>query len=171
MRVSTSGSSAGLPGRGCGHVHMRLTRRRCQPSRVSGLTPNTGHLDLGSIRLKAARRARSAGRNRGRATCRRRICSSWRRTRISSALQPSGRISKVMNASTLRSPRQTNDQSNRRPPNLDHVVRRHLTDPNMTSRKGSQPGPIEFLHPTGWNTLNGRDAVAYGRSRKSISSS
>ena len=108
MRASTAASTEGRPVRACGYVHLRRTRRRCQPSRVSGLTPNTGHLDLGSLRLNAARSARSAGRNRGRATCRRRIRSSWRRTRISSAWPPSDRLSKAMNACTLRSPgRQT----------------------------------------------------------------
>src|SRR5690242_20500561 len=49
------------------------------------MTRNDDQLPLGNIRLAAAKNSRSADRNAGRRTCRRRTASSWRSTTISSS--------------------------------------------------------------------------------------
>jgi hypothetical protein len=88
-----SWSSRGRPVWRCGSVQASATRRRCQPSSVSGLTRKQDHTDLGSMRLTAASSARSAGSNRGREIWRRRTLSWWRSTRISRSLAASPRAS------------------------------------------------------------------------------
>jgi hypothetical protein len=50
------------------------------------VTTNDDQALLGKIRLAAAKKSRSAGRNARRCTCRRRTASSWRRTTISRSL-------------------------------------------------------------------------------------
>jgi hypothetical protein len=59
-------------------------------SGVAGVTEKPSHA-LRSARLSAASSARSAGSNRGRFACRRRIVSSWRKARISSSFDRSER--------------------------------------------------------------------------------
>jgi len=51
-----------------GQVHLLLTRRRCQPSRVPGVTIRCSRRRLGSSRASAAITARSAQTSFGRAT-------------------------------------------------------------------------------------------------------
>jgi hypothetical protein len=52
---------------------------------VAGVTSNASQTRRGSARLSAASKILSRGENRGLLTCRRRIESSWRNTRISSS--------------------------------------------------------------------------------------
>jgi hypothetical protein len=59
------------------------TSARCQRSRVSGRGSKERHAGLGRHLLTAARRMRSDGRQRGRATWRSSTRSWWRRARIS----------------------------------------------------------------------------------------
>jgi hypothetical protein len=59
-----------------GYVHLRVIRRRCQASRVPGVTRRLPHSAAGSSRASAARIARSAQSGLGRVT--------WRRSTITS---------------------------------------------------------------------------------------
>src|SRR6266568_3402865 len=74
----------GRPGR-LGQVHLRVTRRRCQASRVPGVTSRLPRSAAGSSRASAARTARSAQSGPGRATWRRSTITSCRSTRISAS--------------------------------------------------------------------------------------
>jgi hypothetical protein len=65
---------------------------RCQRS-VSGLIGKTAQAGRASERLSDASSARSARVSFGREVCRRRIASSWRRTRISISFERRGRPS------------------------------------------------------------------------------
>jgi len=73
---------------------------------------------LGSERLSDASSARSARVGIGLDACRRRIASSWRRTRISNSFERRGRPSSHTRANRFRTTRYTNDQSKQ--PSLDH---------------------------------------------------
>ena len=64
----TSRSIGGRPGRRCGNVQRRATRRRCQRSSVSGRTGNALQEQRGQTRLRAASMGRSRGSNCGRPT-------------------------------------------------------------------------------------------------------
>ncbi len=86
----TSRLIGGRPARR-GYVHRFATRRRCQSSRVVGVTRNDDHLTRGRSRLAAVRNKRSAPRNVGRWTCRRSTASSCRSTTISSSLNSGDR--------------------------------------------------------------------------------
>jgi hypothetical protein len=66
-----------------------FNRRRCQPSRVPGVTIRCNPRCLGSSRVKAAVTARSAQSGFGRATRRRRTATSCRRTTIPTSLETS----------------------------------------------------------------------------------
>ena len=83
-------SSPGRPGLRCEYVHRRAINCRCQRSSVSGLKEKTVHAVRGNERLSDASSARSARVNFGRVDCRRRITSSWRRTRISNSFERRG---------------------------------------------------------------------------------
>jgi hypothetical protein len=114
----------------CGYVQQRATSRRCQRSSVSGLTPKLAQAARGSERLSAASNARSAPVSVGRAACRRRIPSSWRRTRISSSFERRGRASNQTNANRSRTTRYTNDQSKQA--SLEHDQRAEPTEPHAS---------------------------------------
>jgi hypothetical protein len=72
----TSWSSGGRPVWRCGLVQAPATSRRCQRSRVSGLTKQHDQRERGNTRLMAASNARSAGPSLGRAVWRR-STPSW----------------------------------------------------------------------------------------------
>jgi hypothetical protein len=85
------------------------TSRRCQRSSVSGLTKNACHERRGSTRLSAAKSSRSRGVNCGLLTCRRRIDSSCRNTKISSSFERSPRRSSTTNSNRRQARTYTND--------------------------------------------------------------
>jgi hypothetical protein len=118
ISVRSDGWSGGRPGLVCEYVQRRAMSWRCQRSSVSGFTGNLIHAARGSERLNAASSARSARVSLGCAPCRRRIASSWRRTRISSSFERRGRPSSHTSANRFRTTRETNDQSKQ--PSLDH---------------------------------------------------
>ena len=97
-QLATSPSIGGRPGRQCGYVQWRATSRRCQHKSVSGLTTNAPHKRRGNTRLSAVNSSRSSGVNRGRFTCRRRIDSSRRNTKISSSFERSPRPTSTTNS-------------------------------------------------------------------------
>src|SRR5262249_7839305 len=76
------------------------TIRGCQRGRVSGRTENGCQLCRGRSRPSAASSSRSCGSNRGRPSCRRRIDSSCRSTRISSSFARSPRAKSTINSSS-----------------------------------------------------------------------
>jgi hypothetical protein len=82
--------SGGRPGNRCEYVHRRAMSWRCQRSSVSGVNGKAAQAARGSERLSAASSARSACVRRGLEGCRRRIASSWRRTRISNSFERRG---------------------------------------------------------------------------------
>ena len=98
-RARTSSATGGRPG-ALGYVHVLLTRRRCQASRVPGVTIRCSRRRPGSSPAKAASTARSAQRGLGRATCRRKIATSCRGTRISASFTASLRASSASQPST-----------------------------------------------------------------------
>src|SRR5207247_720409 len=73
------------------YVQRRATSSRCQRTSVAGETKSVDQAERGNERLNAANSTRSAGRGRGRATRRRKTCSWWRSTRISSSFDRSER--------------------------------------------------------------------------------
>jgi hypothetical protein len=91
--------SGGRPGARRAYVQRRRTSSRCQRNTVAGCTRNDRRRSRGSIAANDASRVRSAGRTRARATCRRRTCSSWRRTRISTSFTRSDRIRSTSSSS------------------------------------------------------------------------
>src|SRR5262249_20762946 len=70
----------------CGCVHLRRTSCLCQRSSVCGVTIRPRQLRRGRIRLDAVRKARSAGRRRGRCCCRLSTASSVAQNQHSDAL-------------------------------------------------------------------------------------
>ncbi len=70
-----------------GQVHLFLIRRRCQASRVPGVTIRCSRRCLGSSRASAAITARSAQSGFGRVTRRRRTATSCRKIKISTSLE------------------------------------------------------------------------------------
>jgi hypothetical protein len=85
-----SPDSGGRPRRRAGCRHFRRTSARCRRRSVRGVTRSTDRDERGRWQAAAASRARSAAPSFGRATCRRRISSSWRST-SSSMSSPAGR--------------------------------------------------------------------------------
>src|SRR6266496_4939785 len=77
-----------------------------------GLNEKLAHAVWWSERLSDASSARSARVSFGREPCRRRIASSWRRTRISNSFERRGRPSSHTSANRFRTARYANDQSN-----------------------------------------------------------
>ncbi len=84
---------------------------------------------LGSERLSDASSARSARVGIGLDACRRRIASSWRRTRISNSFERRGRPSSHTRANKFRTTRYTNDQSKQQP-SLDHGKSAEPSEPD-----------------------------------------
>ena len=84
--------------------------------------------------------------------CRRRIASSWRRTRISNSFERRGRPSSHTSANRFRTTRYTNDQSKQ--PSLDHGNERR-------TYRAERPGRAadEFANPTGMPAAVCRDRV------------
>jgi hypothetical protein len=97
-----SGLIGGRPTRR-GYVQRRVTSHRCQRKSVAGVTMNAVQRSRGSSRLKAAKKARSALVNGGRATRRRNTTSSWRSTMISNSFDSLERNRSRMTCRTLRS--------------------------------------------------------------------
>jgi len=112
--------------------------RRCQVNTVAGVTSRQVCNCLGSSRINAARTARSGQDKRGFGCCRRRIATSWRRTRISAFLAAVVRVSSISQSST----RQKVRYSKRR----DTVDHHSSTDlPHVAAvqrRNGGKEAPI-----------------------------
>src|SRR6266540_4351804 len=75
-----SADSGGRPRRPAGCRHFRRTSARCQRRSVRGVTRSKPRDERGRWHAAAASSARSTMPSFGRATCRRRISSSWRST-------------------------------------------------------------------------------------------
>ena len=139
--------SCGRPGLRCWYVHRRAISCRCQRSSVSGLKEKTVQAGRGNERLSDASSARSARVNCGRVDCRRRITSSWRRTRISTSFERRGRPSSHTRANRFRTTRYTSDQSMQPPSTTTRA-------PNLTSSTLRRTAD-EFANPTGDDSING----------------
>ena len=101
----------------------------------------------GNERLSDASSARSARVNCGRVDCRRRITSSWRRTRISTSFERRGRPSSHTRANRFRTTRYRSDQSKQPPSTTTRA-------PNLTSSTLRRTAD-EFANPTGDDSING----------------
>src|SRR5438046_1833967 len=112
---------------------------RCQRSNVSGLNENAAQAARGNERLSAASSARSARVSLGLDHCRRRIASSWRRTRISNSFERRGRPSSHTSANTFRTTRYTNDQSKQ--PSVEHGKRDEPSEPAAPESDGREYEP------------------------------
>jgi hypothetical protein len=103
---TSSRTSSGIEGRPAvfGWVHLFLIRRRCQASRVPGVTIRCRRRRAGSSRARAAITARSAQSGFGRSTWRRRTATSCRSTRISASFELSlrARSANQPNSLTMR---------------------------------------------------------------------
>jgi predicted enzyme related to lactoylglutathione lyase len=66
----TRSSTGGRPGLRRGCVHLRVTSSRCQRRSVCGVTIRPRRQYCGRTRVSAAKNARSAGRSKGRRSCR-----------------------------------------------------------------------------------------------------
>jgi hypothetical protein len=119
----------------------RAQTRRCQRSSVSGRTKKAPQRRCGSTRLSAASSSRSCGSNRGRPTCRRKIDSSWRRTRISTSFSRSPRATSAINSSSRNTTKYRDDTS-----------KGDLQQTGTPTLPAASPAyacnPIGFLHPT-----------------------
>jgi hypothetical protein len=122
------------------------------------VTKNERHRALGSSRLAAARKARSAGRSAGRETCRRSTPTSWRSTTISSSLKSDER--KHSNTSAITRPDITYKNDASTSPSHPRQSQRHygpaaIKTPATNARSSfgtphaAFQSPIEFWHPTG----------------------
>src|SRR4029450_7202971 len=112
-RTSISRSTVGRPGRRCAYVQRRATNRWCQRRSVRGLTEKADQVRRGNARLNAAKNTRSASRSCGRRSCRRRIESSCRNTRISSSFDPDERQQMTISWNKRRTTKYANDHSTR----------------------------------------------------------
>ena len=104
-----AGSARGSPGRlpACPAADQGMSNAvrpavRCQRRIVSGRTKTLPHRSRGSSRASAARRARSAGRQFGRPTCRRSTANSCRKRRISTSFAASDRQRSTINPTRCR---------------------------------------------------------------------
>src|SRR6266542_2294591 len=131
MSSRSERSSGGRPGLRFGYVQRRAMSWRCQRSSVSGLNEKLAHAVWWSERLSDASSARSARVSFGREPCRRRIASSWRRTRISNSFERRGRPSSHTSANRFRTARYANDQSNQ--PSLDHGKSAEPSEPDNST--------------------------------------
>jgi hypothetical protein len=137
-------SSGRRPGLRCEYVHRRARSWRCQRSSVSGLNENADQAVCGSERLSDASSARSARVSFGREACRRRIASSWRRTRISKSFERRGLPRSHTSANRLRTTRYANDQSKQ--PSPDYGKSAEPSEPDNPREDAD-----EFANPTGRN--------------------
>jgi hypothetical protein len=129
------------------------------------------HPVLGSSRLAAARKTRSADTSAGRETCRRSTASSWRRTTISSSLKSDERkhnSTSAIHAGTSRTrttlaPGSSHPRQSHRPYELIQPKRRVPTSTiefwHPTRRK-----PRLRLAPTGGYLSNSGSEALHGRS-------
>src|SRR5439155_15795831 len=132
----------------------RAAIRRCQRSKVSGVTKNERHPERGSTRLNAASNARSAGRSAGRCTWRRRTPSSWRSTRISTSLASWDRNIQTRSSTRRTTHAYTNDHNtdSTTSPASPATGRRTLPSAKST-REPAGPYPDRVFEPFGqrWN--------------------
>jgi len=99
-RWRTSSSMGGRPG-WWGYVHFLQTSRRCQASRVAGVTIRCARSSRGSRRASAESTTRSGHDGRGLPTWRRSTATSCRRTKISTFLAALVRASNASQPSTF----------------------------------------------------------------------
>src|SRR6266511_1907314 len=149
-------SSGGRPCLRCEYVHRRAISWRCQRSSVSGLNENADQGVCGSKRLSDASSARSARVSFGREACRRRIASSWRRTRISKSFERRGLPRSHTSANRFRTTRYANDQSKQ--PSPDYGKSAEPSEPDNPREDAD-----EFANPTG---LNRRICEAVNRDKE-----
>src|SRR6266508_3368466 len=134
----------------------RRISSRCQRSSVSGLNENADQGVCGSKRLSDASSARSARVSFGREACRRRIASSWRRTRISKSFERGDLPSSHTSANRFRTTRYANDQSKQ--PSPDYGKSAEPSEPDNPREDAD-----EFANPTG---LNRRICEAVNRDKE-----
>jgi hypothetical protein len=145
--------SGGRPACRASYVQRRRTSSRSQRNSVAGRTRNERGRSRGITLLNAASSTRSDERRRGRATCRRSTCSSWRRTRISTSFARSSRP--INNSSSNR--RRTAQYTNANTVESSTAVRtRRLYGHRIASAQVTPQAPAsepsspasEFLGPT-----------------------
>jgi hypothetical protein len=100
IRSANSPASGGRPG-ALGWVHFLVTRRRCQRSRVPGVTIRRLRSTVGRIRASAASSARSVQSIFGLGLPRRSTATSCRRTRISASFDADDRADKASHDSNV----------------------------------------------------------------------
>jgi hypothetical protein len=166
----TSPSIGGRPGRRCGYVQWQATSRRCQRRSVSGLTKNAPHERRGNTRLSAVSSNRSSDVNRGRFTCRRRIDSSCRNTKISSSFERSPRASSTTSSNRRQTSAYTNEMtkktSDRREPEATPTS---VREPRRHSHADSTeifctPRAVSIPSATGRTTDRPANSAASGAS-------
>lgn len=101
--MSSSGTG-GRPG-GLGWRHLAATRRRCQRSRVPGVTMRWTHSAFGMILVSAESTALSVQDMRGLGLVRRSTATSWRSASISVSLAVEDRASSASQENTVTSSR------------------------------------------------------------------
>jgi hypothetical protein len=115
---------------------VRATRRRCQRSRVSGLTKKQDQRDRGRMRLIAASSARSAGSSLGRGVWRCNTASWWRRTRFPAPWRHHrGRAARAAGSNDTASDRQVWAAPG--VASASGSRKRHGTDPASTDRQAT----------------------------------
>jgi hypothetical protein len=125
ITLRSDGEVGGRPDRWRLVVPRRVTKSECQRRRVPGVRNRFRRRALASSRASALSRAGSAQDGRGRATCRRRMLTWWRSTRISAALDASERMRSAIQALIWQKIRYTN----RNVTDADHaeLKRTHIT--------------------------------------------
>jgi hypothetical protein len=128
------------------YVQRRFANARWRRRIVAGRTIRLSQRARGRCWERALRRTRSARRTRGRAICRRRTVSSWRRIRISTAFAASDRRRTTTNATSRRTVQYR----------AEAITRRscHRPAETATHRVSGTHRPSEGHAASGWRAVS-----------------